>query len=731
MFVLTLILAGCGPDRPACQLRWVTGAVNAGPLSVEVNRFEERRIGARPVTLRAPEGVTVQATITASGSDAITVLDEGGEPVALPWTGELPATFLLDASAIGDTTISAAVAGCEPVTLDARGVPVSPLAGRSRAEAPGFGYDTVFTEGAALEVALDGQPDGVEGDVYVVNHGAHDVLEDVTGAVEHLTLDALQGAVVWDAVGPPEGSFGARYDVVVDVDGDGAWSPGDRLDAGPNGLGLLVAGDLAVPGPHPTSQEDVTGGEWLFERVYWPDDLADLGPRPLVVISHGNGHEYTWYDYLGEHLASWGFVVMAHQNETMPGIETAATTTLTNTDWLLGNLETVGGGALVGLVDAARIGWMGHSRGGEGVVRAYARLHEGYTPVTYTAEDIGVILSIAPTVFYSVDTSDPGGVRYHLLAGSSDGDVTGSPEYAETQSFRLYQAATATRSSTYIYGASHEDFDCCGRDDGRGQEQLEREDVQTIAKAYVLAVMAEALDDDPVARALLSRDANVYPATTFQTPVLATWRPEDAVVIDNFQVEDGLAVASSGASVTTDLGVRVEDRLDDEDTELVYTGRDPMNGMTQAEDDADDARGLVLEWTHASVYAYGLTEGQRDWSGGGALALHACQVTRDPITETLAAPLDFSLTLVDGAGVSVTRAVRPYGQLPEPYRRPGAGDGSGWVNAFSLVRVPLVDFTTGATGLDLSDVRTVQLELGGEGDSPYGRIGLDDVEVVP
>jgi hypothetical protein len=53
------------------------------------------------------------------------------------------------------------------------------------------------------------------------------------------------------------------------------------------------------------------------------------------------------------------------------------------------------------------------------------------------------------------------------------------------------------------------------------------------------------------------------------------------------------------------------------------------------------------------------------------------------------------------------------------------------VNAFSLVRVPLVDFTTGATGLDLSDVRTVQLELGGEGDSPYGRIGLDDVEVVP
>ena len=35
-----------------------------------------------------------------------------------------------------------------------------------------------------------------------------------------------------------------------------------------------------------------------------------------------------------------------------------------------------------------------------------------------------------------------GAVRYHLLAGSSDGDVTGGPDYAETQSFRLYQAAT-------------------------------------------------------------------------------------------------------------------------------------------------------------------------------------------------------------------------------------------------------------------------------------------------
>ena len=35
--------------------------------------------------------------------------------------------------------------------------------------------------------------------------------------------------------------------------------------------------------------------------------MSGLDPAPLIVISHGNGHDFRWYDYLGRHLASWGY----------------------------------------------------------------------------------------------------------------------------------------------------------------------------------------------------------------------------------------------------------------------------------------------------------------------------------------------------------------------------------------------------------------------------------------
>lgn len=758
-----VLLGGCGADRPVCGIAWSTGARDPSvPLSVEQTRFADatgpaRLLGARPVTLTVPDGTGASAVVTVNleRPDGITILDADGVPVTLPLevaVCELPLTLYVEGTATrlpseGAATLTATVPGCEIPALALSVVPVAPLAGRTREEAPGFGYDDTFALGEPLEVAFDrhAQPDGLgEARAWVVPHrtlaawAAAPALVDVTGAVDTLPLGdeattdlADAGHVVWDAVEPDPGAFGGRYDVVLDLDGDSVYSPGDRLDQGGDGEGLRVAGDLAAAGPHPVSQVDVLGGDWLGQRVYWPDDLADLGPRPLVVISHGNGHQYDWYDYLGQHLASWGYVVMAHENDTMPGIETASTTTLTNTEWLLTHLDEVGGGALVGLVDAERIAWIGHSRGGEGVVRAYTRLLDGDdTPAGYDADAIRVIASIAPTVFNPVTISDPDEVRFHLLAGASDGDVTGSPEAPAAQSFRLYQAAYGTRSSTYVYGASHEDFNCCGADDGRGPDQLEREDAQTIAKAYLLAVVAEGVDDDVVARALLTRDPMRVPATAFATTVAATWRPAEGLVIDDYQLFGELMSASSNAAVGYDVTNAYEGDQDDADTVLTWDGEDPMNGMTQADGNGDQAKGIVFDWQTTAFYGYDLPSSMGDWREQRYLSLNACQGTRHPITEALDGPLTFSVTLLDGAGVAVTRSIAPHAEIAPPYARALAGDGRGWSNSFSTVRVPLVDFTAGGTGLDLGDIQAVTLEFGGDADSGRGRLGLDDVEVV-
>lgn len=115
-----------------------------------------------------------------------------------------------------------------------------------------------------------------------------------------------------------------------------------------------------------------TAGHALLEAV--PD--AAGAPYPLVIFSHGH---FLWRQqstFLTEHLASWGFVVMA--------VDHFGNTTTTNPpeygdtspphNYLrvvdigramdFAESLTAADGALVGLIDAATVGVMGHSFGG-------------------------------------------------------------------------------------------------------------------------------------------------------------------------------------------------------------------------------------------------------------------------------------------------------------------------------------------------------------------------------
>lgn len=717
-------------------------------LSVPVNPFTtgDTHLGAVPIVIDRLGGLDGEVlSLSVDGSSA-RLLDEAGAPVDGPLSiATVPATVYVEGLSPGSATLHLAGGDCEAVALDVLVVPPPALAGRIRPEAPGFGVDRAFAAGTPVALALDPsvRPDlaGVPADAFVVPHrtladwAADPALDPVTPPTPLLLSEAgaLAGTVVWSAAEAGPDVLGARYDLVLDLDGDGALSPGDVADFGVDGEGAVwVVADLAAPGPHPTDTQDVSGGDWLGERVYWPTDIADLGPVPLVVISHGNGHDYTWYDYLGEHLASWGYVVMAHQNETNPGIETASETTLTNTDWFLAHLDEIGGGVLTGLVDGSRMAWIGHSRGGEGVVRAYARVHEGdYSPTGWTVDSVRVIASIAPTVFNEVTASDPYEVRYHVLSGSSDGDVTGGPDTPYTQYWRLSEAARGVTSTTYVYGASHEDFNCCGYDDGAGPDQLSRTDAQEIAKAWLLAVVAEGVGADPFAREVLTHDPAVLPATPVATPVLSTWHDPAALVIDDFQANTDPARASSGAAVSWRVDAYTEDRLDDADLLLEWTGEDPMNGMTQADLPSDHAAGAVFEWEAPGAVQWELPSDVADWSDYAVISVRACQGTRHPITVDWEDAVDFAITLVDSNGTTVTRAVTPYGAAVTPYQRGRLGEGKGWSNAFSTLRIPLADFVSGGTGLDLADIDVVRIEVGLDGLAPEGRLGIDDLEVSP
>jgi hypothetical protein len=159
-----------------------------------------------------------------------------------------------------------------------------------------------------------------------------------------------------------------------------------------------------------------------------------------------------------------------------------------------------------------------------------------------------------------------------------------------------------------------------------------------------------------------------------------------------------------------------------------------MNGMTDATcaSTLDTSRVITLGWSAAtSYYEIEVPEPLRDLTAFTWLSFRGCQQSRAPQIVSLAAPLDFSVALVDSAGVASVLPFGDLGQFPSPYARTGLGSGSGWANEWSTVRLRLSDFEGGAAGFDLSDVGAIRFLFGEPYGSAQGRIGLDDIEVIP
>ncbi len=642
------------------------------------------------------------------------------------------------------------------------------LVGRSLARFPFFEFTRSFNAGTGIELGIDpfAHPEisGKSCDVYLVEarsaaawcHDTH--LADVRGAPETLSFsnDNIQANTFLlassDTLAAAKGFvLGHGYDLVVDCNRNGLLDGDELVDGLEDEAGMFVLRDLTQAGPSVVSHFDdlgpeaphCSGGGLDDMRIYHPSELDDpafTGLFPLVVISHGNGHCYDWYDFLGIHLASYGFIVMSHDNNTSPGIETASTTTLEFTDKILGQQDSLGGGVLNGHIDATRIAWIGHSRGGEGVARAYDRLlDEGYRPANYSAKNIVVISSIAPTDFLGTEKSDPHTVPYHLLYGSADGDVCGCPGNSITQSFGIFERARGPRQSTYIHGADHNDFNCCGFNDFKGPADTEigRPEAQQVQKATLLALLKYYLDKQPAPKDLLWRQYEAFhaPGIADTTVVVSELREapgQRAHVVDDFQSHPGLFTSSSGGAVSFDLAALTEAQLREPDASFDWDPAQPMNGMARGRAE-DTNRGAVFEFSASSdhSYSFAIIDAERDLRDKLYLSFRACQGTRHPETVAALEDLTFSVTLIDGANRSSSINIGAYGGgIEEPYQRGGYGIGIGWQNEFETIRIRISDFLRNGNGLDLSDIRTVRFDFGASFGSPEGRVAIDDIEVT-
>jgi hypothetical protein len=588
---------------------------------------------------------------------------------------------------------------------------------------------------------------GLSCDLYVVSHktpqqwASNDLLVDVTGQVESIVIS--DGSIadnihtVWSSGLQPGPLVSRSYDVVCDFDGNGRLDPGDLIDGfDDSGAGCYVVKDLATSGPYGVLQGDYSAGTWLTQRVYYPSNLALLGQVPLITIGHGNGHQHTWYDYLGQHLASHGYVVMTYRNNTSPGIETASTTTLTNIDYLLTNLGAILGGVLNGHLDTSRIAWIGHSRGGEGVVRAYDRIHDGsWPPQGYALEDVRAVASIAPTVYLTPAETDPHHANYYLIVGGADGDVTGRPDLPGDQYFRISDRSLGLSRTSYVHGATHNDFNCCGFDDGVGPDQIGRPEAQRVAKSYFLALAQVHLSDAVGLGEYFTRlyddlaPSGIAPHVEIANTHRILDRSGDFVV-DDFQSSPALDLSSSGGAVSMTVSNAFEGNNEDNNTSFTWIASDPMNGMIFHSGGGDFSRGLVFDHPagETRTIEFEVVPPFRDVRGHRYLSFRACQATRHPETNALNDRHHFGVTLRDDLGRSSTIRFGEWGKITRLYPRTGSGTGAGWVNEMNTVRIPLTAFETDGSEIDLSRIAAIRLEFGAPFGSPRGRLGLDDLQ---
>ena len=251
-------------------------------------------------------------------------------------------------------------------------------------------------------------------------------------------------------------------------------------------------------------------------RIWYPEGLTNC---PVMFIVHGN-HDfsvpsYLGYDYLGEYLASNGYVVVSVDENMLNGLgnenDARAILLLENIKAIL-NENAEKDSILYGLIDSDKIAIAGHSRGGEMVATAYlfndleVYPDDGNIKLDYHFP-ISSVIAIAPTVDqympaeHAVEIAD---VNYLLIHGSNDQDVSlvmGEKQYNNVY-FTENTEEKHLKSYVYIMGANHGQFNTTwGQYDTvpgtngflNTNNFLDDVEQQLIAKAYIRTFLDKTL----------------------------------------------------------------------------------------------------------------------------------------------------------------------------------------------------------------------------------------------
>lgn len=271
----------------------------------------------------------------------------------------------------------------------------------------------------------------------------------------------------------------------------------------------------------------------LNATVWAPDAEPPAEGFPLVLIAHGNSAKADnelGFEYLGEHLASQGYVVASVEQtylntglfDTLGSLELAnqmrARMLMEHLDqWQTWERES---SPEVPRVDLSKTVLAGHSRGGEAAAVA-ATMHNGTasTSVPWPVPDlpdvdIRTVVALAPTAGVIVPVAELEGIDYFTVSATHDADLStfaGARQFEHTA-----PGPDGISAAVLLERANHTQFnEDWGRyDTGAGISTrmlntavlIEPEEQQQATKGLVTTFLRDSLYDDGDARAYFTGD---------------------------------------------------------------------------------------------------------------------------------------------------------------------------------------------------------------------------------
>jgi hypothetical protein len=496
-------------------------------------------------------------------------------------------------------------------------------------------------------------------------------------------------------------------------------------------LATLRGPDLArVESRGLIKKDDVDPTKFLLERrlrIVHPTDtgapnkVGGTGRLPIAVLVHGNHQairpigvtpNLNGYGELQKELAEKGIIsVSVDENVAIlfgSLIEMRAQMVLGALDTMR-TLDADPTSRFHGRIDFDRVALMGHSRGGDAVVRA-AQINRGRTaPTKY---GVKAVCSLSPTDFSAILPPGPTPLTpsdtpfYAVVYGALDGDVAGW-EGAESfggTGFRHYDRATCDKAMVFLDHCNHNRFNSVWAADGDdagmhptdvapGGRLLSEAEHHQLSKEYIGGLFRWKLLGDTTPQGLFDGTAT----NTLGAGVSLQWTFGSQIVsIDDMENPVKPRIIT-GAFV-------------DPFADIVIGTRD----LGTETNHATAVLGVEPPLVSGEAYTVSLLAGQTDWSGFDALTFRVAADYDLTSAATIAAGQlpEFSVVVTDTTGAT---ALIDSATLAGPFvpRRPvfhQAVNNVGTTENCTALRLETMRLpVTAVTGIDLTRVGTVGL----------------------